>query len=142
MACIFKREKKNGSSTWYIRYRDHDGREIKEKVPLAETKRQADLKLAQRLMQVEEGTLPALARQKKVSLVEILDEFVEFGKAHKRSWDRDELSTTHLKRFFGDVPACTVTAARIEGYVAKRKMDKEGEVAAVSQQLSTASCPV
>ena len=55
MASVFKRAGRNGRYSWYIRYRDPSGKDVKRKVP-ARTKREAEYYLAKTLEKLEDGT--------------------------------------------------------------------------------------
>ena len=108
MASIFKRAGKNGRYSWYIRYRDSSGRDVKKKVP-ARTKREAEYYLAKTLEKLEDGTYQLEIRQYQTRFFEIADDFLEYSRAHKRSWERDEISVQKLKKFFGDIPCRLIT---------------------------------
>jgi len=140
MASVFKRARKNGGHSWYVRYKDPYGRDIKEKVP-ARTKREAELFLAKIIQELESGELEKRIRQQDVSLFQILDDFVAYGKAHKRSWARDVNSIYHIKRFFGDNPLNMITPARLEQYISWRKSSiglkgKPAAPATINRELS------
>jgi len=128
MANVFKRAGKNGRYSWYIRYRDPSGRDVKKKVP-ARTKREAEYYLAKTLKEIEDGEYAKKHMQSKTTLFEILDDFLEYSKAHKRSWKRDMNSIHHLKKFFGNVTLNMITPSSIEKYIAWRKksIDRKGK---------------
>jgi len=126
MASVFKRAGKNGRYSWYIRYRDPSGRDVKKKVP-ARTKREAEYYLAKTLKEIEDGEYEKKHRQSRTTLFEILDDFPEYSKAHKRSWKRDMNSIHHLKKFFGNVTLNMITPSGIEKYIAWRKDSIDGK---------------
>ena len=120
MAQVFKRAGCNGKAVWYIRYREPGRKDIR-KATKAKTKREAELLLFQVLEQIAQGTYETRKRQRKVTFFEICDDFLAYGKAHKRSWKRDEFSIGRMKSYFGNIPCDRFTRSMIERYVADRK---------------------
>lgn len=86
MAGVFKRARKQGRCSWYIRYRDSFGKIIRKRVP-AKTKREAELYLAKVLDEIADGTYEMKLRQRETRFFEIADDFLEYSQTHKRSWE-------------------------------------------------------
>jgi len=141
MANVYKRVRKNGSHSWYMRYRDNAGREIKEIIPQAQTKRQAELRLAERLREIQIGNFDLLSRQREIKFFEIVDDFLLYGRDHKRCPGRDVNSTAKQKKFFGNIPCQSITKPMIENYVAARQkgaggLGKAAKPATINRELA------
>src|SRR5580698_7276012 len=62
----------------------------------------------------------------KIALGEFGERYMEYAKANKRSWLRDEQMLNHLYKFFGKEKLLTeITSMQIEGY----KLQRRGKVA-------------
>ncbi len=84
------------------------------------TKRQAELIMAQRQKEIAEGRFPIIRDYKKIPFFDICDEFLEWSRAHKRSYIRDEGLVKNLKSYFGNIPLYQITRRRAEEYQAWR----------------------
>ena len=89
------------------------------------TKRQAELIMAQRQEEIAEGRFPIIKDYKKTSFFDICDEFLEWSRAHKRSYTRDEGLVKNLKSYFGNIPLFQITRRRAEEYQAWRVNQKK-----------------
>ncbi len=119
MASVFKRTTKKGH-TWYIQYRDPDGKKVRKAIEV-KTKREAEIKLAQVIQELNDGSYQARRQQENVWFFEICDDFLDYGRQHKRSFSRDELTIKHLKTFFGDRPIVSMRKSDVEAYIAERR---------------------
>jgi integrase len=138
MASVFKRTGNNGK--WYIRYRDPQGRDVRQSTE-AKTKRKAMTELARVLSSLEDGSYQEKKRQNEVGFFEIVDDFLEYGRSHKRSWDKDERSIHKLRAFFGNVLVSQIRRHHIEQYIAERRKDsprtgKQGKPATINRELA------
>ena len=114
---VRKRPGKKGV-TYYLDYR-LNGCRIVESLGRV-TKRQAELIMAQRQREIAEGKFPIIKDYKKTSFFDICDEFLEWSRAHKRSYIRDEGLVKNLKSYFGNIPLYQITRRRAEEYQAWR----------------------
>jgi len=120
MASVYKRAETNGKGTWYIRYQDPSGKDIR-KATKAKTKREAQVLLQKLLQEIEDNTYELKQRQREVTFFEICEDFLTYGQAHKRSWTRDQDSIAHMKDFFGDCLAKDIKPVTVENYILHRK---------------------
>lgn len=122
MSNVFKRAGNNGKGRWCIRYQDPNGQDIR-KATKAKTKREAELILAGVLKDISSNIYEIKQNQRKVMFFEICEDFLNYGKGHKRSWHDDVCSIKHLKSFFTDCLAMSIKPSLIEEYILKRKKD-------------------
>jgi integrase len=74
-------------------------------------------------------------RPVKIAFGEFGTRYMEYAKANKRSWLRDEQMLRHLKEFFGtERQLANITAADIEGYKLRRKAKVSGST--VNRELA------
>ncbi len=103
---------------WYIDYYVQ-GRRKREKV--GHSKRQAQLVLEKRLVQVAEGKFLDMKNFRKILLRDFAHTYIEdYSKPNKRSWTRDVTSLKHLLPFFGGKYLHEVTPLSIEQYKRSR----------------------
>jgi len=114
---IRKRPGKKGV-TYYLDYRVNGFRKVESLGRV--TKRQAELIMAQRQKEIAEGKFPVIKDYKKTSFFEICDEFLEWSRAHKRSYIRDEGLVKNLKSYFGNILLYQITRRQAEEYQAWR----------------------
>lgn len=123
MANVFKRVSKSGRYSWYIRYRDPDGKDVKKEVP-ARTKREAELKLTEVLNDMATGDYEIKQRQNETRFFEIADDFMAYSRARKRSWTRDERSVRKIKEFIGNIPCGKIYRSMVDRYIASRRTEQ------------------
>ena len=70
---------------------------------------------------MDDGSCELKKRQSGVRFFEICDDFLNYSKEHKKSFQRDELSVKHLKAFFGNRPVESIKKSDVERYLAERK---------------------
>ncbi|NVM56440.1 MAG: site-specific integrase, partial [Candidatus Helarchaeota archaeon] len=80
--------------------------------------------MAQRQKEIAEGKFPIIKDYKKVLFFDICHEFLEWSRAHKRSYLRDEGIIKNLKSYFGNIPLYQITRRKAEEYQAWR-IDQE-----------------
>ena len=114
---IRKRKGKRGI-TYSLDYRVNGYRTIESLGRI--TKRQAELIMAQRQKEIAEGKFPIIKDYKKVLFFDICHEFLEWSRAHKRSYLRDEGIIKNLKSYFGNIPLYQITRRKAEEYQAWR----------------------
>ena len=108
--------KKNGY--WYIDYYV-DGRRKREKV--GPNKRQAQLVLKKRRVQVAEGKFLDIRKTPRVTFKDIAATYLEtYAKPNKRSWTRDETCIKNLSPYFANKYLHEITPLDIERYKKKR----------------------
>ncbi len=94
-------------------------------------RREAEKFLALRLSEIERGEY---AKPARITLAELGRQYMDYAKAHKRSWDRDEQILRHLNGAFGEMLLPAITVLAIEPY----KLDRLQAVspATVNRELA------
>jgi integrase len=105
-------EKESGSNVWWIRYADANGRIRREKV--GNKAAAADLYRKRKTQVLQGEKLPEKFRAKAVTFSDLADDAMEWAKAHKRTWEDDEIRLKPLRDAFGSRPAESITAQDIE----------------------------
>jgi integrase len=100
---------------WHVDYYDR-GKRIQESTRTT-NRRKAEKFYALRLSQVERGEY---SKPVKVSIHEFGERYLEYAKANKRSWIRDQQIMTHLNGFFGTALLSDVRALSIEQFKLER----------------------
>jgi integrase len=125
MANVFKRVLKDGSYSWFIRFRDETGKDVREAVK-AKTKREAEYCLAEKISRLADGSLSRSRRQQETKFFEIADDFMSYSVEHKRSAYKDRISIQRWKAFLGDVLCASITKSKIEQYILCRSRGEGG----------------
>jgi site-specific recombinase XerD len=112
-------EREPGSESWWIRYADAAGVIHREKVG----SRGAAIDLyRKRKTEIMEGKkLPERLRAKAVSVSVLLDDALEYSRAHKVSYEHDEWRAEKLREAFGSRSAESLTPQQIERWFADHK---------------------
>jgi integrase len=107
-----------------------------------------DLKQAKEVLReaetdAERGRLGLPKRPKAITLLAFEPDYLKWAKAHKESWERDQLSLKHLLPTFGPLNLSQINKARVEAYMRDRKAEVTGptvnrEVACLRKVLSYA----
>ncbi|MDI1308613.1 MAG: integrase arm-type DNA-binding domain-containing protein [Methylotenera sp.] len=117
------RESSNGNGTYYLRYKDANGKSCHQKIG-----RTVDMSLAMARTKVKAlkaeialGADPRAeekSRKAVITLDELFtDHYLPYVKQHKRSWDRDEeLYRLRIKAVFGDKRLNQVTRLQIQTF--------------------------
>jgi integrase len=109
-------EKEPGSGVWWVRYADANGKIRREKIG----NKGAAIKLyRKRKTEVLQGKkLPEQFRAKPVTFSELADDAIEWAKAHKLSWEDDEIRLKPLRDAFGTRAAESITPQDFERWLA------------------------
>ncbi len=126
---VFKRWRKNKdgskSAFWYYRF-SVNGKDKWKSAGKAgpTTKAMAQAKLAEKKRQIRLGLLDMIDADVP-TLIEFSKEYLSYVKETiaKRSWRRDEISISHLVRFFGESKLSSITPKDILDYQSKRLSD-------------------
>jgi len=111
---IFKKGK-----NWYIDYYDQNRRRRREMI--GPNKRQAEIVLQKRKVEIVEGKFLDVRKEKIVPFEEMAREYIEvYSKPNKRSSWRDEISVKHLVSHFGKKNIQEITPLDVEKYKKKR----------------------
>jgi integrase len=115
-------EKVPGSEVWWIRYADVTGKIRREKVG----NRGAAIKLYQkRKTEVLQGKkLPEQFRAKAVTFSELADDAIEWSKAHKLTWEDDEIRLKPFREAFGARAAESITPQEFERWFASEGVSR------------------
>jgi integrase len=116
---------------WWIDFYDQNHARVQES---SHSSRRADAEalLSLRKSEILRG---AYKRPVKITLGEFGKRYMEYAKANKRSWLRDEQMLRHLDEFFGtERQLAEITAADIEGYKLRRKAKVSGST--VNRELA------
>ncbi len=122
MGSIFKRKGKHGL-TWYVSYYV-DGKQYKERVGRQKdgiTERMAKEALKSREGALTQGKFDIAQVKSSPKFDRLMDEYLDWSKAHKKSYRRDEISSKHLKPFLGSKRVNEINPWLIEKYKIKRK---------------------
>ena len=112
---IFKKGK-----SWYIDYYDQHRRRRREKI--GPNKRQAELVLQKRKVQVAENKFLDIKRTEKIKFKDMANLYLEnYSKPNKRSWTRDETCIKNLNPYFGEKYLSEITPLDIERYKKERR---------------------
>ncbi|MGH9506824.1 MAG: tyrosine-type recombinase/integrase [Terriglobales bacterium] len=105
-------EKQRGSGIWWVRFTDCGGREHREK---AGTRFVALALLDKRRMERRQGIkMPEMLRRKAVTVGELLQTAVAYGREHHRSQNGDNNRAKLLLELFGAIAADALTPAELE----------------------------
>jgi len=127
MGSIYKRKGKNGT-TWFISYYVN-GRQYREKVGRHKdgiTERMAREALKSREGAVAQGRFDIAQTKTYPTVDKLMEQYLEWSKAHKKSYERDTTSAKHVRPFFGNRRINDVSPWLIEKY----KMQRKGEIRA------------
>jgi integrase len=116
---------------WCIDYYDQNHARVQES---SRSSRRAD---AEALLNLRKSEIlrGVYKRPVRITIGEFGTRYMEYAKANKRSWLRDEQMLKHLKEFFGtERQLADITAADIEGYKLRRKARVSGST--VNRELA------
>lgn len=105
---------------WYIDYYV-EGRRRRECI--GPSRKLAETVLKKRQVEIAEGKFLDVKAKPRVTFEQIRDKYLEWAKANKRSWDRDELSLRHLATAFSGKLLSEITPWLIEKYKVTRKQE-------------------
>jgi integrase len=97
--------------TFYVR-----GKRVQESTGTAD-RRKAEKFYALRMMEVERGDY---AQSANITLAQFGQQYMEYARANKRSWLRDQQIMTHLTQAFGKLKLQDIGALRVEQYKIER----------------------
>jgi integrase len=100
---------------WYADYYVRGDR-VQESTGTA-NRREAEKFYALRISEIERGVY---AKPVKTTISEFGEKYLEYAKANKRSWMRDQQIIEHLNRFFGATVLCDIGPLSIERYKLQR----------------------
>jgi integrase len=123
---VYKREE-----NWYIDFYAC-GRRIRQKV--GPSKKLAEKILHKVKTTVVENKYLDIRKKAKVKFETLVTQYLDYAKANKRSWDRDQRSLKCLSRCFGGKYVYEITAHDIENYKIER--NKTLSPASVNRELA------
>jgi hypothetical protein len=104
-------KKKLESGNWQIDYY-FEGRRKRETFP---SKYLAELALKKRKIEIAEGRFLDKKKDNKIKFEELARAFIEvYAKPNKKSWERDELSISHLAKAFNGKRIGDITVYDVE----------------------------
>ena len=113
MAHVYQRGKQ-----FYLQFR-HQGKLYRE--PAGSYKRDAELLLAKRKVEMRERRFfPDATKICDVTLAEFVTPYLEWARAHKRSWKRDERSLRNLCVHFGTTSLGRISFEQVEHFKRRR----------------------
>jgi integrase len=122
------------TSTWYIRYR-RGGKQYNESSGSTD-RRVAEQLLLVRLGAVADGKWTPPKGDKTVWDELAADLVTEYTSNKRKSLDRLEDSLTHLRGYFGQQKAATITTARIIAYTAQRQTEDAAAAGTINRELA------
>src|SRR3989344_4336875 len=137
---VYSRKNKDGSASWTIQY-FVDGQRKREVVP-AKTKKQAELALAKRKIEIKEGRFWENNNQRQVLFRDWAKEYLEIKKLQgRRSFSNIQWIVSTLADYFNSKKLSEITPSMIEAFIAKRKSDathsgKPPTPATINRQLA------
>ena len=121
---------------WYLDYYVH-GKRKRECV--GPNKRFAELAMEKIRVQIAEGRFLDIKKGKKVTFDEIAQDFLDYSKNNKASYERDVVLVKNLKEFFRGKRLVEITPILVEQYKGKRL--KEGKMpATVNGEVACLKC--
>lgn len=130
MASVWKDKRTRGRPVWCILYKGLDLKWHRERTE-AQTKDQAQRLLRSRLDEIADAKakgVQTLERRRPVTFGEFVDQEYMIAQAppvrRQSTHDRDKLLYMNVKPTFGPKLLGTITAADVEKYVSKRKVEK------------------
>ena len=115
---------------WYIDYYC-EGRRVRE--PASKRKTEAAEMLEARKTDIKRGEFQ-LPGKGKIKFEKFAEEYMEYAKANKRSWMRDEVILKHLMPHFKGIPLSKINPKHIEDY--KRKRLERVKPATINRELT------
>jgi integrase len=109
-------------NVWYIRY-TADGKRKWEAV--ASSKRQAELVLAKRKLEIKEGQYFSTPKGLKWTYGQLLDRYLEYAKVTKKpsTYETDTYWAKHLRAAFGSMRLKEVSAEKVTTYLENKLAD-------------------
>jgi len=118
---------------WYIDYRVNG---VRKREAVSADRRFAEMVLAKRKTQIQEGKFFETKNKNNCTLREIVDDFLEYSRNNKRSYGRDEILARNFMSFFGERKCAEITPNLIEQYKGKR-LNEDGRMpATVNRELT------
>jgi len=117
--------KKN--NRWYIDYYLPNGKRKREVVtipgvdPSKITRIDAEKALAIRKAQLAQGKFDIAQTEKKVPFTKLANDFKDYSKANKKSYERDNTSIKFLNEYFGNKSLQQINTWHVEQYKSNRK---------------------
>ena len=125
---VFKRK-----DIWYIDYYDAEGKRHRERI--GKSKKQADIILSKREVQVVEGTHLNVRKKQKILLDDWIKEYEEAWKTENKSWYSRKYIVAGLLLFFKGKHLHEIKEWDIKRYRGKRKKDGV-KLATINRELS------
>jgi integrase len=116
---------------WYVTFYAR-GRRVQESTGTTD-RRKAEKFCALRLSEVERGEY---AQSAKITLAQFGEQYLEYARANKRSWLRDEQILTHLKKAMGTTQLSDIGALQIERYKLDR-LKQSASPATVNREVAS-----
>lgn len=140
---VWINELKNGDISYYINYRDENGKPVKiqvgKKSAISDfSTRDAYAKLIEVKYQLNHDQEPIIksGRKSKIKLNDLWNEFLTYAKANKKSWLIDEQNyNKHIKPIFGNKPVKSLKSLVFEKFK-QSLFDKGLEAQTVKHQLT------
>jgi len=130
-------ERVRDSEVWWIRYSDATGRIRREK---AGTKSAAMTLYRKRKTEaLQNRKLPEKLRRGNIPFSELVVDALAYSKAHKRSYNDDVSRMGHVREWFEELPAESITPADIERRLARLAEDESLAPATLNRYRSLMS---
>jgi integrase len=117
---VYARKGKRGT-TFTIDFTDAAGR--RHRIGGFKTKREAQAAYEATVTDVRRGISTFTSKTASPGFQDFAEEFFQWSKSNKRSWERDKISLQHLVRFFVNRQLSAITSKDIESYKTKRLRD-------------------
>lgn len=115
--------KKGDDRVYWIEYYVNG---IRKRERIGTSRKLAELTLGKRKVAIAEGRKLDILKEKRITFKELTQDYLEYARKNKRSYERDEISVKHLLNFFGNVCVKDITPRKIELYMETRLNQVKG----------------
>lgn len=137
---VYSKKNKDGSTSWVIQY-FVDGQRKREVVP-TRTRKQAELALAKRKIEIKEGRFWEKKNQKHIKFKNWANNYIKLKENQgRRTLYVIKLHVKHLMEHFGEYELSNITSSMIEDYLSRRRKEltRSGQLispASVNRELA------
>jgi len=125
-AIYVKGTQRNGEPSFYMWYRDENGKRHQEKVKGANCIKDAELKLQKKVDEIKHKKLYGVVEKSEIKFKDFVPVYIEeYAKVRKDSWKSDQKHLNYpLIPFFGEMFLSQIDSRAISEFVKKRKQNK------------------
>lgn len=109
------------NEAWWI---DYYVEGVRKRERIGRNRRFAERMLEKRRAAIIEGRFVDRRKDRKLTLRRLAEQYIEYSKRNKRSWERDVASCKHLVAHFGERQLRAITPESVERYKKKRMQER------------------